>query len=77
MVDLVFSAVAAWLVDREGPPVVVTAVKYPPTASLCQFCKKGTLPQTFLDYVFALLTHYFFKRKCRQYELMNGSIRVF
>lgn len=77
LVNLIFGSVTAWLVDRKSPPIIVATVEDPPTTCLCPFCKKGILPQAFLDDEFVLLTHYFLKGKCREKEIINDSIRVF
>lgn len=58
-IDLIFCTVTARLVDREGPPIVVTAMKDPPILCLGPFCKKHILSKTFIDNEFVLLTHTF------------------
>jgi hypothetical protein len=56
-IDLVFIAVAAGLVDGEGPPVVVAAVELPVHPNLIPSSKMTVLLNALRDYLLALLTH--------------------
>ena len=57
-IDLVLGAMTAGLIYRECPPVVVAAVKRPPTACFLPFPEYSILPEALLHYHLALLTHY-------------------